>query len=430
MHDIEFIRDNPELFDRAMAARGLDNQAEKIISLSSRKKKDLSALYSLKEQRNSITKEIAEIRRRGDDASQQVELSKKVTLDISSLERKLREDNELQKLMDMLPNIPDASVPIGLSEADNIEVRTWGQKKNFPFQPVPHYETGEALKLMDFRRAASLSGSRFSILVGQLAQLERALANFMLRMHSEEFGYTEIFHQALVNDSAMYNVGQLPKFHEDSFVTTNDLRLIPTSEVVLTNLVAGANIPLQCLPLRFTAYSQCFRAEAGSAGLDTRGMIRQHQFSKVELVSITSETESDKELIRMLSVAEEVLKRLDLPYRIMLLCSGDMGFSASMSYDIEVWMPAQSKYREISSCSNCKAFQARRMRAKYFFSEGQTKHSRFVHTLNGSALAIGRTIAAIMENYQNADGSVTVPDVLRKYMDTNTITASKASFVF
>ena len=428
MLDVEFIRKNPAAFDHAMSSRGVCVRAAEVLELDSKKRQRLAQLYSLREQRNATTKEVALLKENGADYAHLVEASKKISHEILVLEEQLRNDLELTNLMCAIPNIPDDEVPLGTDASDNIEVASHGIKKDFSFDFQPHYAIGEALNLMDFRRAAVLSGSRFSILSGQLAKLERSLATFMLEMHTQEFGYTEIFHPSLVNDNAMYNVGQLPKFSHDSFKTTNDLRLAPTSEVVLTNLVAGTSVACSSLPMRFTAYSQCFRAEAGSAGLDTKGMIRQHQFSKVELVSITEPHKSSDELKRMLSIAEEVLKRLSLPYRVVLLCSGDMGFSASITYDIEVWMPAQNKYREISSCSNCKDFQARRMGAKCFYVENQTKFSSFVHTLNGSALAIGRTIAAILENYQNPDGSVTVPTVLRKYMDTDTIVTANRPF--
>ncbi|MFV9923768.1 MAG: serine--tRNA ligase [Anaplasma ovis] len=421
MHDIELIKKDPTLFDRAMISRGFDKQAERIIGLDTKKRGELSALYSLREQRNTVTREVALLKRDGVECTSQIEASKKLAEEIEALERRIKEDTELSSLLESLPNIPDSMVPVGSDENSNVEVRSYGQKRDFAFDARPHYELGEMLNLLDFRRAALLSGARFSILKGQLAGLERALASFMLDMHTKEFGYTEISHPILVNERTMYNVGQLPKFDDDSFRTTNNFRLIPTSEVALTNLVSGATVPHDSLPIRFTAYSQCFRAEAGSAGLDTRGVIRQHQFGKVELVSITTSGASNAELERMTSIAEEVLKRLELPYRVMLLCSGDMGFSASISYDIEVWMPAQNKYREISSCSNCKDFQSRRMGAKYFFFENKKKHSELVHTLNGSALAIGRTIAAIMENHQNEDGSITIPDALRKYTGTSKI---------
>lgn len=424
MHDIDYIKSNPAVFDRAMESRGLSPVAEEIIELDTTRRRLLSELYALREQRNTIAREMPILKKSGADCTPYVENAKSIASAIKVLEERLRDDSRLTDILHNLPNIPDDRVPLGKTADDNVEVRVSGKKREFSFAAKPHYELGENLHLMDFSRAASLSGSRFSILSGQLARLERSLAHFMLEIHTQEFGYREIFHQALVHDEAMFNVGQLPKFALDSFQTTNNMRLVPTSEVILTNLVAESNVPRSTLPLRFTAYSQCFRAEAGSAGLDTRGMIRQHQFSKVELVSITEASKSDEELERMLHIAETVLSRLELPFRTMLLCSGDMGFSASLTYDIEVWMPAQNRYREISSCSNCKDFQARRMHARCFSVENQNKVSSLVHTLNGSALAIGRTIAAILENYQNPDGSITVPDVLRKHMNTDRIVPS------
>lgn len=352
---------------------------------------------------------------------EQVKLSKSITSEIETIS--LKEQTEKNKLVDILSNLPNISaqnVPTGEDESSNVEIRKYGKRRKFDFTPKFHYELGERLGLMDFEQAAKISGSRFTILKGQLAKLGRALINFMLETHVNEFGYTEVHHPVLVKDRAMYNVGQLPKFFDDSYLTTDKLRLIPTSEVVLTNLVADKIIEEKELPIRFTAYSECFRKEAGSAGRDTRGMIRQHQFGKVELVSITTEDQSNDELERMTNAAEEILKKLELPYRIMLLCSGDMGFAAQKTYDIEVWLPEQNKYREISSCSNCGTFQARRMNTKYFL-ETDRKTKKYVHTLNGSALAIGRTIVAIMENYQNSDGSVTIPNVLQRYMSNDTV---------
>nr|CAH7769049.1 unnamed protein product [Callosobruchus chinensis] len=351
----------------------------------------------------------------------EVEVSRNITNEIKaiSLKEQTEKDN-LMNILSNLPNIPAQNVPIGEDESSNVEIRKYGEKRQFSFMPKFHYELGERLGLMDFEQAAKISGSRFTILKGQLAKLGRALINFMLETHVNEFAYTEVYHPALVKNEAMYNVGQLPKFSDDSYLTTDELRLIPTSEVFLTNLVADKIIEEKELPIRFTAYSECFRKEAGSAGRDTRGMIRQHQFGKVELVSITTEDQSKDELERMTSVAEEILKKLELPYRVMLLCSGDMGFAAQKTYDIEVWLPEQNKYREISSCSNCGTFQARRMNTKYFL-ETDRKTKKYVHTLNGSALAIGRTIVAIMENYQNSDGSVTIPNVLQRYMSNDTV---------
>ena len=417
MHDIDFIKNNPELFDNAMQSRNSEKVAQQIIEMDNKKKHSLTQLYSLQKERNQITQEIEKLKRDGVQCNTHIELSKKITEKINEINSIIKEDSQLIDLLNTLPNIPDKRVPIGKDESNNIEIRRYGNKTEFNFPIKTHYELGEKLNLMNFKEATKLSGPRFVILKDQLAQLDRALANFMLDIHTQEFGYSEISHPILVHESAMYAVGQLPKFADDSFKTTENFRLIPTSEVALTNLVSNTNISASNLPIRLTACSQCFRSEAGSAGRDTRGMMRQHQFNKVELVSIVTQEQSEIELERMTQIAEEILKRLELPYRVVMLCTGDMGFSASITYDIEVWIPSQNKYREISSCSNCKDFQARRMNAKYNTISNNNKISKFVHTLNGSALAIGRTIIAILENYQNNDGSITIPYALRKYMN-------------
>lgn len=417
MHDIEYIRKNHEAFDKAMESRGAKEfSVTATLRIDQESRLLTTQLQDLNRQRNEITEKIKKLKSAKIPCEQEVTLSKDIANKIevvSSQEREMKD-----KLLNVLSNLPNTSaqdVPVGENEDFNVEIRRHGDKKKFNFTPKSHYELGESLGLMDFEQAAKISGSRFVILQGKLAQLGRALINFMLDVHTNEFGYTEVNHPILVKDEAMYNVGQLPKFSDESYLTTDKLRLIPTSEVVLTNLVAGKLISEDELPIRFTAYSECFRKEAGSAGRDTRGMIRQHQFGKVELVSITTENQSDNELERMTNVAEEILKKLELPYRVMLLCTRDMGFAAKKTYDIEVWLPEQNKYREISSCSNCSEFQARRMNTKYF-SGSDKKTKRYVHTLNGTALAIGRTIAAIIENYQNSDGSITLPNALQKYM--------------
>ncbi len=422
MHDIEDIRKNPEGFERAMKIRGIrEFTAKEILDVDDERRLLTTTLQDLNRQRNEITEEIKKLKMSKSSSENEVEVSRNITNEIKaiSLKEQMEKDN-LMNILSNLPNIPAQNVPIGEDESSNVEIRKYGEKRQFSFMPKFHYELGERLGLMDFEQAAKISGSRFTILKGQLAKLGRALINFMLETHVNEFAYTEVYHPALVKNEAMYNVGQLPKFSDDSYLTTDELRLIPTSEVFLTNLVADKIIEEKELPIRFTAYSECFRKEAGSAGRDTRGMIRQHQFGKVELVSITTEDQSKDELERMTSVAEEILKKLELPYRVMLLCSGDMGFAAQKTYDIEVWLPEQNKYREISSCSNCGTFQARRMNTKYFL-ETDRKTKKYVHTLNGSALAIGRTIVAIMENYQNSDGSVTIPNVLQRYMSNDTV---------
>lgn len=422
MHDIEYIRKNSEEFGKAMRSRGIKNfTVEEILEIDHEKRSLTTKLQDLNRKRNEITEEIKKLKMSKSPCENEVEASKNVTNEIEaiSLKEQTEKDN-LMNILSNLPNIPTQNVPIGEDESSNVEVRKYGERRKFDFVPKSHYELGEGLDSMDFEQAAKICGSRFAVLKGRLAKLGRALVNFMLEMHVNEFGYTEVYHPALVKNEAMYNVGQLPKFSDDSYLTTDELRLIPTGEVALTNLVADKIIEKEELPVRFTAYSECFRKEAGSAGRDTRGMVRQHQFGKVELVSITTENQSNDELERMTSVAEEILKQLELPYRVMLLCSGDMGFAAQKTYDIEVWLPEQNKYREISSCSNCGAFQARRMNTKYFL-EADKKVKKYVHTLNGSALAIGRTIIAIMENYQNPDGSITIPNVLQKYMSNDTV---------
>lgn len=422
MHDIECIRKNPAEFNEAMKNRGLKEfSVKEILEIDCEKRSLTTKLQDLNRQRNEITEEIKKLKMSKNPCEEQIELSKNITNEIESIS--LKEQIATDKLANALlnlPNIPTKDVPIGQDESYNVEVRKHREKRQFNFTPKSHYELGEKLGLMDFEQAVKISGSRFAVLKGQLAQLGRALINFMLETHVNEFGYVEVYHPILVNDEAMYNVGQLPKFSDDSYLTTDGLRLIPTSEVVLTNLVAGKFMNEDELPARFTAYSECFRKEAGSAGRDTRGIIRQHQFGKVELVSITTESQSNDELERMTNAAEEILKKLELPYRVMLLCSGDMGFAAQKTYDIEVWLPEQNKYREISSCSNCGAFQARRMGTKYSLNADK-KTKKYVHTLNGSALAIGRTIIAIMENYQNSDGSIAIPNVLQKYMGNDTV---------
>lgn len=419
MHDIEYIRKKPEVFDKAMKNRGVKEfSITKILKIDQESRLLTTKLQDLNRQHNEITEKIKKLKTSKSPFEQEVALSKDIANEIEAVRSKEREMKGI--LLDILSNLPNVAaqdVPIGENENFNVEIKRYGEKKQLNFTPKSHYELGKKLGLIDFEQAAKISGSRFAILEGKLAQLGRALVSFMLDMHANEFGYIEVYHPILVKDEAMYNVGQLPKFSHDSYLTTDELRLIPTSEVVLTNLVADKLVSENALPIRFAAYSECFRKEAGSAGRDTRGMIRQHQFGKVELVSIATEDQSNNELEHMTNVAEEVLKRLELPYRVMLLCSCDMGFAAQKTYDIEVWLPGQNKYREISSCSNCGTFQARRMNTKT--SNGKAK--KYVHTLNAAALAIGRTIVAIMENYQNSDGSIAVPDALQKYIRCQSI---------
>ena len=414
MHDIKAIRQNPEAFDAGLARRGLAGQSAELLKLDEKKRAAQTSVQELQSRKNALAKQIGMAKGKGEDATALLEEGKQVGELLAALEASLTGRGELEALLDSIPNIPQDDVPFGTDEHGNKEVRVVGTKPNFSFKPKLHEDIGEALGLMDFEGAAKLSGARFVVLKGALARMERALASFMLDIHTGEFGYTEHVTPYLVRDAAVYGVGQLPKFAEDLFKTTNDYWLISTSEVTLTNLSGDMIIEEESLPIRRTAYTPCFRSEAGSAGKDTRGMIRQHQFSKVELVSVVHPDKSEEEHERMTSAAEEVLRRLGLHYRVMLLCTGDMGFCSQKTYDLEVWVPGQDTFREISSCSNCGPFQARRMKAR--FKARGAKDTQFVHTLNGSALAIGRTMVAIIENYQNEDGSITVPEALRPYM--------------
>mgnify|MGYP003624176474 FL=1 len=415
MHDIKWIRDNPEAFDAAMAVRKQEITAKRLMDIDVERRKLMTEHQEMLARRKTISGEIGKLRKNGEDADE-------LMAEMGTLKDKIKDaedgqaslNEQLDLLLSSFANILDPEVPVGDDEDDNVEVNRWGEPATFDFTPIEHFEIGEKLGMMDFETAAKLSGSRFVILRGGLAKLERALSQFMIDLHTTEHGYEETITPMLVRDEAMFGTGQLPKFAEDSFKTTNDYWLIPTSEVTLTNQVAGDIIEQAKLPLRFTALTQCFRSEAGSAGRDTRGMIRQHQFSKVEMVSVVEAEKSDEELTRKTRCAETVLERLGLPYRTVILCTGDIGFSACKTYDIEVWLPGQGKYREISSCSNTRDFQARRMNARY--RAAGDKKTNFVHTLNGSGLAVGRCLIAVMENYQQADGSIRVPDALKPYM--------------
>ncbi len=412
MLDIKWIRQNPEGFDLAMQKRGANYRAAQIIALDEEKRQKQSLIQELQAKRNKLAGEIAVAKKSNLDASALMEESKKINAELAKLENDFSLDEELNNLLLTIPNIPDSSVPEGKDENDNVEIEKFGTPKNFDFTPKAHDELGEKLGLLDFEQSSLMSGARFSTLSGNLAKLERALSNFMLDLALEN-GYTEVSPPNLVKDSAMQFSGQLPKFAEDAFVTTNGYWLIPTAEVSLVNLVAKKTLSESDFPIRYTAYTPCYRSEAGSAGRDTRGMIRQHQFKKVELVSISLPQDSNSEHERMTNIACEVLRRLELPFRKILLCAGDMGFCAQKTYDLEVWMPAQNKYREISSCSNCGDFQSRRAAIKFKNKDGKNE---FAHTLNGSSLAVGRTLIAIMENYQNKDGSISVPQALIPYM--------------
>jgi len=415
MCDIKWIRNNPYAFDRGLELRGLTGCATQVIRLEAEWREAETAAQDIQAHRNRLSKEIGVAKAKGGDAT---EVLKQVANDKDLLltweqQAKVRRET-LDELLAALPNLPAEEVPDGKDEHGNVVVRLHGTPPVFAFPPKEHFELGEALGLMDFARAGKLSGARFVVLKGQLARLERAIGQFMIDLQTSEFGYTEISPPLMVRDEAVFGTGSLPKFGEDLFKTTTGLWLIPTAEVPLTNLVADEILDEAVLPLRFTAWTPCFRSEAGAAGKDTRGMIRQHQFEKVELVSIAHPDRSGEEHERMTACAEAVLQRLGLAYRVMLLCTGDMGFSSRKTYDIEVWLPGQQAYREISSCSNCGDFQARRMKAR--FRPGEGKGTRFVHTLNGSGLAVGRTLIAVLENYQQGNGTVVVPETLRPYM--------------
>ncbi len=411
MHDINFIRENPDLFDELLKKRYITSKSSEIISLDTDKRSILTKSQELRAERKSLSSSFSKL-----NESEKSDLQKKVQLiknEIDEIENKIfKIDEQLKNILSSLPNLPHKDVPVGEDESSNILIKQVGNLPSFNFTPKSHYELGEDLEMIDFEQAGKVSGTRFVYLKKNIAKLERALANFMLDKHTSEFGYTEVNPPNLVRHAAAFGTGQLPKFSEDLFKTNTDHWLIPTAEVPLTNLVLDAIVPEKQLPLRYTAWTPCYRSEAGAAGRDTRGMIRQHQFSKVELVSITKEDESENELERMVNCATSILDDLKIPYQIILLSSGDMGFSAEKTYDIEVWLPGEGKYREISSCSNCKSFQARRMNARYKAKD----QNKFVHTLNGSGLAVGRTLIAVLENYQNEDGSIDIPEVLKLYM--------------
>jgi seryl-tRNA synthetase len=419
VHDIKTIRDEPAAFDAGLARRGLAPLAEGLIALDDQRRAAIGELQKAQERRNAASKEIGQAMARKDAAAAEALKAEVATLKTSMPEMEAREKAALAALeseLAAIPNLPAHDAPNGRDENDNVEIRRVGAPPQFPnsYKPREHFEIGEALGLMDFEVASKMSGARFVVLKGALARLERALMQFMLDLHTGEHGYEETSPPLLVRDEAMFGTAQLPKFREDQFPAGEDLWLIPTAEVPLTNLVRESIVDEKRLPLRYTAGTPCFRAEAGAAGRDTRGMIRMHQFNKVELVSITTPEESAAEHQRMTACAEEVLKRLGLHFRTMALCTGDMGFASQKTYDIEVWLPGQGRFREISSCSVCGDFQARRMNARC--KAADAKHTRFVHTLNGSGVATGRALVAVLENYQNPDGSVTVPDALRPYM--------------
>ncbi|WP_296971457.1 serine--tRNA ligase [Tepidanaerobacter sp. EBM-38] len=417
MLDVKFVRQNPDIVRRSLQNRRTEADLDRFLKLDEERRNLLFEVEKLKNLRNSESEEIARKKKAKEPADELIARMKEVSQQIKEMDEKINEvEKSLEEILLTIPNIPDDSVPIGESDADNVEVRRWGEPTKFDFEPKPHWDIGEDLDILDFERARKITGSRFTVYKGAGARLERALINFMLDLHTQKHNYKEIFPPFIVNRDSMTGTGQLPKFEEDAFklANNNDYFLIPTAEVPVTNLHRDEILSKDDLPIYYVAYSGCFRAEAGSAGRDTRGLIRQHQFNKVELVKFTDAQSSMQELEKLTADAEEVLELLGLPYRVVVLSTGDLGFSSAKTYDIEVWMPSYNRYVEISSCSNFKDFQARRARIQYRPEKGAKPV--YVHTLNGSGLAIGRTTAAILENYQQSDGSVIIPEVLREYM--------------
>lgn len=416
MLDAKFIRENLELVKKSLASRNDATSLDRFLAVDVERRSLLKEADALKQELNRVSKEIGKLKAEGKDLSEKSAGMKEVSQKIKDLDRQITlKDEELTNILLFIPNIPDASVPLGKCCDDNKEVRQWGKIPKFDFTPLSHVDLGEKLNIIDFERGAKLSGARFVLCKGLGARLERALINFMLDLHTKEHGYEEMLPPFLVNRASMTGTGQLPKFEQELFFCErDDLFLIPTAEVPVTNIHRDEILTEDKLPLKYTAYTPCFRREAGSYGQDTKGLIRLHQFNKVELVKFSHPENSFDELEKLTNNAEEVLKRLELPYRVIALCTGDMGFGSAKTYDIEVWVPSQDKYREISSCSNFTDFQARRANIKFRAKDGKLK---YVHTLNGSGLAVGRTVVAILENYQQKDGSILIPEVLRKYMD-------------
>lgn len=417
MLDIKLLRSNPELLKKALLKSKGKFDIESFLSLDTKRRELIFKVEQMKGKQNADSKLIPQYRKEGKDTTAIMEEMKILSENIKELDQHVREtDEEIEKLLYTIPNIPNNSVPTGDSDSDNIEIRKWGVPRTFDFEPRAHWDTGEALNILDFAAAAKVTGARFTFYKGMGARLERALMNFMLDLHTEKHGYTEVFPPFMVHRNSMVGTGQLPKFEEDAFKVANtEYFLIPTAEVPVTNMYREQILDVKDLPIKHAAYSACFRAEAGSAGRDTRGLIRQHQFNKVELVKFTTPETSYDELEKLTNDAEEVLQLLGLPYRVVKLCIGDLGFSSAMTYDLEVWMPSYNRYVEISSCSNFETFQARR--ADIRFRRGPKEKLELVHTLNGSGVALGRTTACILETYQQADGSVVIPEALRKYMN-------------
>ncbi len=428
MLDIKLVRDETDRVVDALKKRAEDTSVlDKLLTIETKRRDLLQSVEEDRQKRNALSQEIGKLKKAGKDAAEILEEAKKVSEATAAKEAELRElENSARDELLLIPNIPHESVPVGKNENDNIELRTWGEKPEFSFEPKNHWDVGEGLDILDFDRASKIAGARFVLYKGGGARLERALINFMLDLHTDEHGYTEVIPPVLVNRDTMEGTGQLPKFEDDLFKLeagdTKGYLLIPTAEVPVTNIFRDEILKEDDLPVHYTACTPCFRREAGSYGKDTRGLIRQHQFNKVELVKFVKPENSYDELEVLTGNAEEVLKRLELPYRVVTLCTGDIGFSAAKTYDLEVWFPAQQKYREISSCSNFEDFQARRADIR-FKVEGK-KGTQFIHTINGSGLAVGRTLAAILENFQQEDGSVIIPDVLRSYMGTDKINSS------
>jgi seryl-tRNA synthetase len=417
MLDLNFVRDNLELVKQKMRERGLGEALGGFESIDRERRKFLLEAETRKARRNKVSDEIAALKKAKQDASALIAEMKQVGTEIQEFDEQAKQyDEQLQELLRTIPNLPHASVPVGRGAEENQEVRRWGTPRDFDFEPKAHWDLGPALGILDFERARKITGARFAVYSGAGARLERALANFMLDVHTIEHGYTEILPPFIVNSSSLFGTGQLPKFKEDLFkLEGTDYWLIPTAEVPVTNLYAGEVLEAERLPVKHCAWTACFRSEAGAAGKDTRGIIRQHQFQKVELVKFTFPESSYDELESLTRNAETILQRLELPYRVVSLCTADLGFSSAKTYDLEVWLPAAREYKEISSCSNFEAFQARR--ANLRFRRGKSGKTELLHTLNGSGLAVGRTWVAIIENYQQADGSVIIPKVLRPYFD-------------
>jgi seryl-tRNA synthetase len=418
MHDLRAIRSDPAGFDAALARRGMASMSSEILALDAQRRAELTTLQEKQARRNALSREIGQGKRGGADTSALEAEATALRGEMEGLEKQAAaQDETIKRILESLPNMLDPDVPDGPDETANVVLSRHGEPRDLGFQPKQHFELGEALGLMDFATAAKLAGARFVVLRGALARLERALGQFMLDLHTREHGYTEMVVPSLVNDATLYGTGQLPKFAEDNFRTTDGRWLIPTAEVPLTNTVAGDIVAEKALPMRLTALTDCYRSEAGAAGRDTRGMLRQHQFRKVEMVSITHPDQSSDEHERMTRCAEKVLTLLEVPFRRVVLSSGDTGFSATKTHDLEVWLPGQQAWREISSCSNCRDFQARRMNARFRSADGKTV--AYVHTLNGSGIAVGRALIGVMENHQQADGSILIPEVLWPYMGGN-----------